>query len=31
MRTDGTERIVDEISVAEVRTAMRRMKKGKAL
>ena len=31
IRTDGTERMVDEISVAEVRTAMRRMMKGKAL
>ena len=31
IRTDGTERIVDKISVAEVRTAMRRMMKGKAL
>ena len=31
IRIDGTERMVDEISVAEVRTAMRRMMKGKAL
>ena len=31
IRTDGTERMVDEISIAEVRTAMRRMMKGKAL
>ena len=31
IRTDGTDRMVDEISVAEVRTAMRRMMKGKAL